>query len=371
MNKNEFMRTLIVTVVVVASGWGVGYLAFAGIRQAHPLNSIVHTISNLTNSTQEALTIEATTVNPTVPEPSVVHKVTPLVADKNPGELVVMMAGDVMFDRGIRALGERNGYDSLFDESVTSLFKKADIVVANLEGPITSSSSKTLVDNRTNDSLTFTFSPAAADALMSAGITIVSQANNHADNFGLNGFRETQRWLTASGVRYFGNPWNSTTTSPITTLVTQNDITVAFVGYHGFQPGVDRLMSEIKRVSGPNVFTIIMPHWGEEYVKVPSDKLRSYARAFIAAGARAVIGAHPHVVGDDEWIGDVPVYYSLGNLLFDQYFSPEVMRGEIVELHVSRGSSGAHLESVTVHETKIVPGRGVTLGGQAGENSSR
>ncbi|MEN9524359.1 MAG: hypothetical protein RL536_428, partial [Candidatus Parcubacteria bacterium] len=113
--------------------------------------------------------------------------------------------------------------------------------------------------------------------------------------------------------------------------------------------------------SGPNVFTIVIPHWGEEYTSKPSEKMKLQARAFITAGADAVIGAHPHVIMDNEWVGTVPVYYSVGNLLFDQYFSPEVMKGIVVELHLVKDESGVHLDKLETYNTKLKIGKGVEL----------
>lgn len=344
------------TLLVAAFGWGSVYLVSKGIEAVRPGTIVVETTS------QKALTLQATVNNPAVPEQDAASAT----------NITVIVGGDVMFDRGIRALGEKNGYETLFDDSVTSLFKQADIVAVNLEGPITSYPSKTLVAGKITDTLTFTFSSKMRSILKDAGITVAGLANNHADNFGFLGFMETQDWLNDAGVAWFGNPWNSTSTkmvreevndtkSPITTIVTKNDIKVAFVGYHSFQPGIDRVIREIKRVSGPDVFTIVIPHWGEEYVATSSEKMRSQARAFINAGADAVIGAHPHVIMNQEWVGGVPVLYSLGNLLFDQYFSPAVMTGNLAELHLTRDASGTRLDHMDIHEVNLIKGKGVIL----------
>lgn len=76
-----------------------------------------------------------------------------------------------MLDRGVRLIGEKYGYSSLF-ATATSLFKQADIVVANLEGPITSNKSKTVLPNgKTNSSFTFTFNPKSAKAIADSGIS--------------------------------------------------------------------------------------------------------------------------------------------------------------------------------------------------------
>ncbi len=357
MKKHGPISILFTTLLVAAFGWGSAYLVISGIEAVKPGTILIET------SSQKAEVLETATTNPSIPEKN---------TNTSTSEITVMIGGDVMFDRGIRLFAERNGYDSLFDESIVSLFKKADIAVVNLEGPITSYPSKTLINGKSMETLTFTFSPKARTALRDAGISMVSLANNHTDNFAFLGFMETQDWLEDAGISWFGNPWNSTSTkmsrektsdtkSPIATVVTKNGITVAFVGYHSFQLGIDRVIAEIKRVSAPNVFTIVMPHWGEEYSTVASERMRSQTQAFVAAGADAIIGAHPHVVMNQEWMGGVPVFYSIGNLLFDQYFSPEVMRGNIAELHITQDASGVKLDRISTHETRLVKGKGVTL----------
>ncbi|MEN9524047.1 MAG: hypothetical protein RL536_116, partial [Candidatus Parcubacteria bacterium] len=226
MKSHSLIGTVLTIIIVVAFVWGLGYLIVKAIEAYGSSTILVKTTSLSTEVSTSTKPIE---------------KIRSIFdSDK----LTVMMGGDVMLDRSIRAYGERSGYDSLFDDSVVSLFKKADIVVANLEGPITSNPSKTLVNGKTTDSLTFTFSKNARKALTHAGIDIVSLANNHMDNFGFLGFLETQDWLKDASIAWFGNPWNSTSTkmnrehigdnSPIVTIVSKNGIDVAFVGYHSF-----------------------------------------------------------------------------------------------------------------------------------------
>lgn len=343
------IQTLLTALLVVTFGWGTGWIALRGIEYFQPSTIAVETAG------QQATIIQKDSRESTIEKQKTIS---------------VMIGGDIMFDRGIRAIGQRNGYNSLFDDSIKQLFKKADVVIANLEGPITEKSSKTLVSGKTTDSFTFTFSPAAADALKDAGISVVSLANNHTDNFGSEGYFSTQQYLRDAGIEWFGNPWNSTSTkltlrsepdSAVSTIIESNGITIALVGYHAFQLGVDRVVDEIRRVSGPSVFTIVMPHWGEEYVMAPSAKMRTYARAFITAGADAVIAAHPHIIAEHEWINGVPVYYSIGNLLFDQYFSPEVKRGLIVELNISTDGHIVSLDRVGTYDAITNPGIGVSL----------
>lgn len=289
--------------------------------------------------------------------PALAPSPTPVSASPK-SDLTILISGDIMLDRNVRLAGNRYGYDSLFS-SVSSLFAEADISVANLEGTITGNPSKTLLpDGRTTKSFVFTFATSTAPVLARSGISLVSLANNHTDAYGQAGLNETRKWLSQAGIGYFGDPWNSSSTEAV---ISKNGVSVAFVGYHAFQSGFDRVVSTVRRLSAEGNFVIVMPHWGEEYVTVAPSLLKGRARTLIAAGANAIIGSHPHVVMDHEWIGGVPVFYSLGNLLFDQYFSPEVMKGNIVELHIEKTRGGPKLDHVSIYETSLESRRGVIV----------
>ncbi|MFA6405071.1 MAG: CapA family protein [Candidatus Paceibacterota bacterium] len=270
----------------------------------------------------------------------------------------VMIGGDVMLDRGIRLLGNKYGYDSLF-ANIAPLFKRADIVAINLEGPITSTSSQTLLpDGKTTDSFTFTFAREVATTLSNAGITIVSLANNHSDNFGMNGIEETRENLDNVGIKYFGNPWNSTSNEEI---MCKKEICIAFVGYNSFRSGFDRIVSRVKTLIEQDNFVIVMPHWGEEYSPSPTDKMKLEAKELVDAGAKVIVGSHSHIIGENEWLGDVPVYYSLGNLLFDQYFSPETMKGMVVELFIANNDGEPSLDHIETIYISNSSKRGITV----------
>jgi len=356
-------KHFIASVAVVVFTAGALWAGSQGLEVA--LNGGGSNTANVSDSSSMASTTP--TPSTTIPASSRTSAVSnpSAVTGSNSPTLTIMMGGDVMFDRHIRLLGMNNGYDRLLAPAA-DLFKSADIAVVNLEGPITSNPSKTLLANgETTKALSFTFATDTAPVLARANIALVSLANNHADNMGYGGFAETKKWLDAAGVGYFGSPWNSSSTEAV---VTRDGITVAFVGYHAFQPGIDRILADVRKLSSEGDLVVVMPHWGDEYVASSSPLLQKEAREFVAAGAGAVIGSHPHVVMDHEWLpsadghGTVPVYYSLGNLLFDQYFSPAVMNGNVVALIVSKGADGAaHVTGVKVYDTKLDPKNGMMV----------
>jgi|ERR1035437_2431094 poly-gamma-glutamate synthesis protein (capsule biosynthesis protein) len=346
MKKSDslFLAACILTstaMIGFSFGWGVG--------PSLPVGNHLQTASVIDSISQIA-----------VISPSTI----PSLQTVSPPSLTILIAGDIMLDRHIRAVGEKKGYDSLF-ASTTGLFKNEDVVVANLEGPVTSSSSRTLLQNgRTTASLAFTFATSSPEALVHAGIQLVSLANNHTDNYGRSGFDETLSWLDAAGLGYFGNPWNDSGTEKI---ISKNGITIAFVGYNAFGGGTGafkRVKDDVARLSAAGNFVVVMPHWGEEYVSYPSDEVRAQAKALVGAGASAIIGSHPHVIGDHEFIQGVPVFYSLGNFIFDQYFSAHVMKGNLVELTIKKDATspaGAHISGIKVYETSLSSHEGPSI----------
>ena len=280
--------------------------------------------------------------------------------------LSIVIGGDVMLDRHIRKLGQQNGYDSLF-KNVAPLFMQADISIINLEGPITSSSSKTLLpDGKTTNSFFFTFDPISAKAIKNAGINIVSLANNHTDNFFRKGLDETKYYLSEQDIAWFGDPSNLENTEYIAckrNLLIDEPFCVALVGYHEFQQGFERVLADVTRLS-KDYPVIVYAHWGEEYSGEPEERVKEKARYFVESGASLVIGTHPHVVQGHEYVAGIPVIYSLGNLVFDQYFNEEVMKGNIAEIKLTRDDDGIMINSVKLHEISNKEKLGPKLTGQ-------
>lgn len=339
IGSSHFFYAILVFVFV----WGSLWVSTSGVSIARNYEKINTQNANVSGA--DNIVSIPTIISPT-PTPEPQHSLT------------IMIGGDLMLDRGIRLVGDKYGYNSLF-ATVTPLFEQADIVVANLEGPITSNKSKTVLANgKTNKEMLFTFNPKSVKALASSSIDVVSLANNHTDNFGITGLNETKKWLKSVGIKWFGDPGNASSTSLV---VDKNEIKVAFVGYHAFRKGFDRTLNEIRELSNQGNFVIVMPHWGNEYATSSSAIIHTQAREFVSAGANAIIGAHPHVVMDRVWMGDVPVIYSLGNLLFDQHFSPEVMKGNIAELKLVKTNGVVKIDKVRIYETSIASKRGILV----------
>ena len=95
---------------------------------------------------------------------------------------------------------------------------------------------------------------------------------------------------------------------------------------------------------------VVLPHWGVEYTAAPTARQRSHARALVAAGTTLILGSHSHWAGAMEFVKGRPVFYSLGNLIFDLTRSEETVEGVIVEITFV----GARPTQIRLHPTVMV-----------------
>lgn len=182
-------------------------------------------------------------------------------------------------------------------------------------------------------------SPDNADALARAGFDIMSVATNHIKDCGLlkswcdETFFDTLEHLNRVGIQTVGAGENlSKALEPI--VVTINGIRFAFVSLGDSKlsetvfaaddhPGIARLTEENMRLALDKAHqmadvVIALPHWGPEDELLPNWIQRGQARYIVEAGADLVVGNHTHVVQAYQVIEEIPVFYGLGNFVFDQ-----------------------------------------------------
>ena len=98
---------------------------------------------------------------------------------------------------------------------------------------------------------------------------------------------------------------------------------------------------------------IVGVNWGEEYHSIANNYQTSIAKQIVKAGADVVVGHHPHWVQNHEEINSVPIYYSLGNFIFDQMWSEETKKGLIVKMTFSRPDNDVVARLIETEEFNI------------------
>jgi poly-gamma-glutamate synthesis protein (capsule biosynthesis protein) len=255
-------------------------------------------------------------------------------------EVTLLAFGDVMLDRSVRALMNSNGLYYPFEKIAgedDNFMAGVDFVFANLEGPIKE------VYVPTSKSIAFRFLPDITTVLNRAGINIVSIANNHALDQGWGGRDDTMKFLGEAGIAYFGHPKNEREGNTYTTKI--DDTSVAFAGFDDtiFKIDYEKISAYIKDLDSKNDYVIVSVHWGREYIHTPTKRKVELAHMFVDSGADLVLGHHPHVVQTMEIYNGVPVFYSLGNFVFDQYFSQATQEGLAVGAVLEEGKKTVYL----------------------------
>lgn len=218
--------------------------------------------------------------------------------------------------------------DTTFPFNKIDLFlDSADIIFANLESPISEQNGET-VSPKSN--IVFTAPPLAARTLKQAGLTILSTANNHALDYGVDGAIETINYLQQQNILHIGTSLTSDSLfKPV--IIEKNKIKFAifavteFVNFNPKQwwkvvAPIDtlRLKEELSRVRDKVDVIILSCHGGTEYGQQPSESIRQFALWCATNGVDLFLGHHPHVTYGVEKINRSILILSLGNFIFYQ-----------------------------------------------------
>jgi poly-gamma-glutamate synthesis protein (capsule biosynthesis protein) len=224
--------------------------------------------------------------------------------------------------------------------AMRELIKGADIAIANFENP-----APNRVRWHTRGTV-FSADPGIIDGLVNAGIDYVSLANNHIGDAGDRGILQTIDNLDERGLAHSGAGKDAAAARK-PAMLEANGIKVAVLGYdtiaRGYfagkgEPGssqlsLGRARTDIARArkAGADI-VIVFPHWGTEYRAKPFSAQQGLARDLVDAGADMIIGNHAHWAAAMEVYRGKPIWYALGNFVFDQTWSEPTMEGVTLEL---------------------------------------
>ncbi|HKC04644.1 MAG TPA: CapA family protein [Patescibacteria group bacterium] len=231
----------------------------------------------------------------------------------------LIFTGDIMLGRSVMVASlKMNDPDYPF-RKVADKLSKADIVFSNLETPIISKCPPS------NAGFKFCADPKMVEGLKFAGVDIVNLANNHTLNYGEEGLIETEEILKSNGIKWVGEG--------NLVIIEKNGTKFGFLGFDFVDNKPSKANYQLIQDSKKRVDVLIpMIHWGTEYTPIPSNGQKLIANELVNSGADVVIGGHPHWVQNIDYINGKPVFYSLGNFIFDQLWSEETKHGLAVQL---------------------------------------
>jgi len=250
------------------------------------------------------------------------------------GHLTVAFVGDIMLDRGVEYSVNKNfngDYGQLFAK-VSERLKSYDLLFGNLEGPVSDKGMDV------GGIYSFRMDPVVLPVLASVGFDGFSLANNHILNYGLEALADTKIRLIENNFNIAGQK-----------VIDLNGVRIMILPFNQFADlNLEQMKEEISLAKLANDLVIAFFHFGDEYQTLPNYYQKNIAQSAIDSGADLIVGAHPHVVQTLEQYKNVWIAYSLGNFIFDQYFSPDTKWGGLLEVDIN--TKDKRIEKVTLRK---------------------
>src|SRR5690554_4409338 len=175
------------------------------------------------------------------------------------------------------------------------------------------------------------------DALVDAGIDVVSIANNHTLDVGEQAILNAIDYYDSTGTVYTG-AYKSFEDQETIRTIERNNIVFSFLAYTYGTNGIpvptgkeylvnlieeERMVEEIKKAKEISDVVVLSLHFGNEYELFPNARQKELAEMFTDAGANIILGHHPHVLQPMERVitengNEAFVAYSLGNFISGQ-----------------------------------------------------
>ena len=259
--------------------------------------------------------------------------VTPGEKPESDQEISIVFVGDIIFDtvqNPWSSIAYSDGIRACFDDETWETLTGADFLVVNNEFPYTDRGTPT-----PGKTFTFRCPPWTAEWLKEMGTDIAALANNHVYDHGEQGALDTFDTLDEQGIPYIGAGRDIDDASQ-TAYCIANGTTIAILNATEIEryenpdtreagednPGVFRMLDtswlcdKVREAKEKADLCIVYAHWGTEKMPSADWSQTTKAEELAEAGADLIVGSHPHVLQNIEYVDGVPVFYSLGNYFF-------------------------------------------------------
>ena len=273
----------------------------------------------------------------------------------------IVAAGDVMLGSWVQNVILENGWDYPF-RNIDSILTRADIVFANLEAPFGTKDSAAF-----EKTYTFQVAPDLVKVLTAGKINVVSVANNHILDFGVEDLFETMTLLNQNNIQYSGAGKNlPEARQPARMEAKGKKIAVACYSLTFPEefwatdttagtcfPFDTFFYDDLRKFKAENDLVIVSFHWGGELLQYPKPYQLELAHNAIKVGADLVIGHHPHVVQGIELYRGKMIVYSLGNYIFGSY-SESVKESMLLKFYFgTNGISACKIYPLNVYNKEV------------------
>lgn len=237
----------------------------------------------------------------------------------------VIIAGDFCDKFRVTDALARKDYESLFS-NITEVVNSADYSFVNFEFPIVAKEGKPIPKCGPN----IKGHPNAIDAIKYAGFNCCTLANNHILDQGEECLLDTKNRIEAAGIKTVGAGANLSEASEILYIENveqrvavinccENEFSIATNNSSGANPlNPIQQYYKIQEARQKADYVLVIVHGGHELYQLPSPRMKETYRFFVDAGADAVINHHQHCYSGYEVYKDKPIFYGIGNFLFDR-----------------------------------------------------
>lgn len=286
-------------------------------------------------------------------------------------KITVIGVGDIMLGSNYpsKNLLPKNDYNIL--SGTEKILQDADITIGNLEGTLFDEGG--IPKSCSDPSVCFVFRTPSkyGQYLKKAGFDYLSIANNHSNDFGDEGIRQTMKNLDELGIKYTGIKKLAETT-----IIEKDNLKYGFVSFAPLSKTVDLNDYEyaaelIKSLKSKVDIVIVMFHGGAEgngkehltrktemFFGENRGNVFKFARMAVDAGADIIFGQGPHVTRAIELYKNKFISYSAGNFATYGKFNLKGSSGIAPIFKITLDSKGNFIEGeiIPVRQTKGVYG---------------
>ena len=244
-------------------------------------------------------------------------------------EIRLLFSGDILLSRGVETQLSHNPQS--FSRALNPILSGADLAVGNLEGAV--GPQDECLDSA-GQIPCFPVREEFIPLLRAAGFKAIGLANNHSSDLGQAARQATRKLLGQNdlvGITYEESPQ----------FIRSGDSSIGVVSLSMIPgrgeramdvPNVD-LRQKLRLAKHISNLVVVYIHWGSEFLDWPDMKQRQAADWLIKSGADIIVGHHPHLVQKPACLHGKIVFYSLGNLVFDQKY-PSTREGLLADCRI-------------------------------------
>ena len=251
------------------------------------------------------------------------------VEEETVPDTTIVITGDVELSNAVLNNYNNKGIEGVVSGELLSELQNADVLEINNEFCFSERG-----EQAPDKQFTFRVNPSYVSVLTDMGVDVAGLANNHVLDFGKDALTDTFTTLSDAGIEYTGAGTSHEDASKLVIkevngkkygfLAASRVIPVGSWNVDNSQPGVftcydtTALCNSITAAKQQVDYLFVCVHWGVEHTDELTDYQVANGHAYIDAGADAVIGSHPHVLQGMEYYNGKPIFYSLGNFIFNE-----------------------------------------------------